>query len=108
MLNTQLQQSINEELENADPKIREFVNSSYWLDTITLISRVNNIKKPEIIEGIELEIILILLNISDYDNIYDALREEVFVDGADTTQESLRQLSADIQEYIFNKLYNKK
>ena len=62
MLNPILQQSIDEELSKADIHIRDFINSKYWSDTMSLIARVNHIQNPEIIEGIELEIIVYILN----------------------------------------------
>lgn len=108
MLNTQLQQSINEELEKANPQVKEFVESSYWRDTIALVARVNHIKDEFVIEGIELEIILLLLNMSHYSNIYEALKSEVFTGGVESTEENMRQLSYDIDEYIFKKINENK
>lgn len=108
MLNSQLQQSINQELEKVKPFVKDFILSSYWKDTMALVCRVNHIKDEDIIEGVELETILFILEISEHKSVYEAFKNEVFINGFETTEANLKQLSGDIEKYILYKINENK
>ena len=102
MLNPELQQDIDTEIDRANIELRTFIRSKYFSDTLELIYRLHNIKEAETQEAIELETILYLLNISEYDNIAEAIKNEVYNDDVKFSSD-IESVIKDIIVYIIDK-----
>ncbi len=110
MLNPELQENINLEIEKSNPDTADFLKDKYFRDTIDMISRVNKLT-PEQSESLELETVLFILKLSEYANFYDAVLSEVFPENISVENEEklktnikTKQISSDIESYIFVKL----
>jgi hypothetical protein len=99
MLNPELQKNINEEIKKTDVNTEEFLSSQYFRETIDMISRVNKLNLEQS-ESLELEIILFILKISEYENFFDAVKNEIGLE----TEGGMNQASKDVETYIFSKL----
>ena len=102
MLNPELQQTINEEIAKANYELRTFIKSQYYKDTWSLIYRIHKINDTEIQEAIELETLLYLLNISEYDTIDEAITTEVYNNDL-TYKSEIERVIKDVKIYLINK-----
>ena len=102
MLNPELQQTINEEIAKANYELRTFIKSQYYKDTWSLIYRIHKINDTEIQEAIELETLLYLLNISEYDTIDEAIITEVYNNDL-TYKSEIERVIKDVKIYLINK-----
>lgn len=99
MLNPELQKDINIEIEKADNSVKIFLLDKYFRDTMDLIIRVNKLTSEQG-ENVELETILNILKLTDYQNIYDAIKTECSIENEAT----VNQVVSDLNNYIFVKL----
>ncbi len=98
MLNPDLKKDVEIEINKAEPKIKDFLLSDYFRETMDLIFRVNRLTKEQG-EAVELETILFLLKISNYTNIEDSIKTECGIENISTT----KQVIQDLNSYIFEK-----
>ncbi len=99
MLNPELQKDINLEITKAEPLIQEFLTRDYFRETMDLVFKVNRLNEIQK-ESVELETILYILNLSNYENIGEAIKAECSIE----TTNTVKQLSDDLEKYIFEKL----
>ncbi|MCX8513474.1 MAG: hypothetical protein ORN26_00105, partial [Candidatus Pacebacteria bacterium] len=102
MLNPQLQQTINEEIAKANYELRTFIKSQYYKDTWSLIYRIHKINDTKIQEALEVEVLLYLLNISEYDTIDKAIINEVY-DNDLTYNTEIERVVRDVKIYLIDK-----
>lgn len=102
MLNPELQSAIDEEIDKSPKLVQDFLRDKYFQDTFAIIQKVNRIS-PEQRESLELETILMVLGISDYASIEDAIKNEVGVNGEQANEATVRQLASDVKEYILSR-----
>lgn len=98
MLNPSLKKDVEVEIDKADPKIKDFLLDDYFRETMDLIFRVNRLTNEQG-EAVELETILFLLKLSNYENINDAIQTECNIENPSTS----KQIIADLNSYIFEK-----
>lgn len=103
MLNADLQKDIDIEIEKAEEHVKSFLLDKYFRDTMDLIIKVNKLTEEEG-EAVELETIMIILGISEFTNIHEAIQKESGI----KTQATVDQIVKDLQVYVFDKLNNVK
>jgi hypothetical protein len=101
MLNPELKKDIDVEIAKSEPLIQGFLSGEYFRETMDLVFKVNRLNEIQK-ESVELETILYILKLSNYENIYEAIKTECSIE----TENTAKQLSDDLEKYIFNKLYN--
>ena len=99
MLNTQLQQDINIEIEKAEDSVKAFLMDGYFRDTVDLILKVNKLT-PDQGESVELETVMHILKISDYEKLEDGIKNECGIQN----EQTIVQVVKDIRDYILSKL----
>ncbi len=102
MLNPELQSDLNLEIEKSTPEIKSFLSGKYFRDTMDLVIKVNKLSDDQA-ESVELETVLNILDLSDHDNISDALHSECDI----SSEPVMSQVLKDLQEYIFAKIDHK-
>lgn len=103
MLNPELQKDITLEIVKAEPLIQEFLTRDYFRETMDLVFKVNRLNEVQK-ESVELETILYILNLSNYENISEAIKAECSIETINT----VKQLSDDLEKYIFEKIKSTK
>lgn len=103
MLNPELQKDINLEIAKAEPLIQEFLTRDYFRETLDLVFKVNRLNEVQK-ESVELETILYILNLSNYENISEAIKAECSIE----TTNTVKQLGDDLEKYIFEKIKSTK
>lgn len=98
MLNPNLKKDIELEINKAEPKIKDFLLDDYFRETMDLIFRVNRLTNEQG-EAVELETILFLLKLSNYEKIDEAIQNECSIENASTS----KQIIQDLESYIFQK-----
>lgn len=102
MLNPELKKDIEVEISKSEALIQEFLNGNYFRETLDLVFKVNRLNEIQK-ESVELETILYILNLSNYEEIGEAIKTECSIETASTA----KQLSEDLEKYIFSKLKEK-
>jgi hypothetical protein len=104
MLSQKLKDELNIEIDKQEPVIRDFIYGEYFRHNLDLIIKVNVLNALEA-ETLELEVILLLIKISDYADIEMAIEREL----NNLDEKKKLQLVSDLNEYIFrNSRSNKK
>ncbi len=98
MINPKLRVELDEEISKHDPAIKDFIMGEYFRHNFDLIVKVNRLNELEA-ETLELEIILILLQISDYDSVEAAINSEL----AKLDLGTRSQITLDVNEFIMSK-----
>lgn len=102
MLNPELQHDIDIEIDKANYELRTFIRSPYFKDTLELLYRVHHVDNIDNQEALELEVLLYLLNISEYNDIKEAIMSEVYNNDIRYNSD-LESLVKDINIYLINK-----
>lgn len=105
-MNPDLQAQIDVEIEKADPSIKEFLHGKYFKDTLGTISRVNRLTSDQT-EGLELEIILEILGMNDYQNFDEAVQKELGEGEGAIESNKIAQIIKDVNEYVFDQIRQK-
>jgi hypothetical protein len=102
MLNPELKKDLDIEIEKSEPLTKEFLTSDYFRETMDLVFKVNRLNDEQK-ESVELETILYILGLSNYENITDAIKDECGLE----TPATIRQLTDDLDKYILEKIKSK-